>query len=235
MTQRLAGDASAGASIPDRLLAVATRLFAEKGYESTSVQEIVAAAGVTKGAMYHYFGAKDDLLYEIYHRLLGLQTRRLREFAGGPGTVEERLRAAAVDVLATSFQYLDEFTVFFRSMHMLPKERRRAVRAERRRYHEEFRALVEEGQREGVFRADVPADLSVHFFFGAVHQIATWYRADGPLDAQKISEYYVELFLNGLRGGPGSAAAPVPAAPAEAAAAPGRPAQDGRNADGATA
>ncbi|GAA4143792.1 TetR/AcrR family transcriptional regulator [Actinomadura keratinilytica] len=219
MTQRLAGDASAYASIPDRLLAVATRLFAEKGYESTSVQEIVAAAGVTKGAMYHYFGAKDDLLYEIYHRLLGLQTRRLREFAGGTGPVEERLRAAAVDVLSTSFQYLDEFIVFFRSMHMLPKERRRAVRAERRRYHEEFRALVEEGQREGVFRADVPADLSVHYFFGAVHQVSTWYRQDGPLDARQISEYYVDLFLNGLR-----------ARPEGPAAGPRRPEEDDRGA-----
>ena len=72
--------------LPERLLAVATRLFAEKGFEGTSVQEIVAAAGVTKGAMYHYFASKDDLLYEIYHRLLVMQTNRLQQFAGGEGT-----------------------------------------------------------------------------------------------------------------------------------------------------
>ncbi len=77
--------------------------------------------------------------------------------------------------------------------------RREAVRAERRRYHERFRALVEEGQREGSFRAPPPADIAVHFFFGTVHQLGTWYRPGGRLETAAISEHYVDLFLNGLR------------------------------------
>ncbi|HEY7484247.1 MAG TPA: TetR/AcrR family transcriptional regulator [Streptosporangiaceae bacterium] len=185
--------------LPERLLAVATRLFAEKGFEATSVQEIVESAGVTKGAMYHYFASKDDLLYEIYHRLLMMQTRRLEQFADGKGTAEERLRAAAVDVLDTSFLHLDDLTVFFRSMHLLPQEKRKTVRAERRRYHERFRALVEEGQAAGLFRRDVPADIVVQFFFGAVHQLSTWYHPSGQLAAHEVSEYYVGLLLDGLQ------------------------------------
>lgn len=199
MTQAAERRAPGDPPLPDRLLAVATRMFAEKGFGNTSVQEIVEAAGVTKGAMYHYFGSKDDLLYEIYHRLLGLQTSQLERIADGPGTAEERLRAAAVDVLDTSFRHLDAFVVFFRSLHLLSRDRREAVRAERRAYHERFRGLVEEGQREGAFRADVPADLAVHFFFGAVHQIGTWYRPGGRLEAEAISEHYADLFLNGLK------------------------------------
>jgi AcrR family transcriptional regulator len=155
----MAGESAS--ALPERLLAVATRLFAEKGFEATSVQEIVESAGVTKGAMYHYFASKDDLLFEIYHRLLMMQTRRLEQFAEGVGTAGERLRAAAVDVLDTSFLHLDELTVFFRSMHLLTQEKRKSVRAERRRYHERFRALVEEGQTAGIFRGDVPADIVV--------------------------------------------------------------------------
>jgi AcrR family transcriptional regulator len=196
------GSAVLSGPLPERLLAVATRLFAAKGFEGTSVQEIVAAAGVTKGAMYHYFASKDDLLYEIYHRLLAMQTNRLERFAGGEGTAEERLRAAAVDVIETSFLHLDELTVFFRSMHLLPQEKRKMVRAERRSYHERFRALVEEGQQAGIFRADVPADIVTHFFFGTVHQLSTWYHAGGPLGAPTVSEYYVGLLLDGLRHTP---------------------------------
>jgi AcrR family transcriptional regulator len=185
-------------ALAERLLAVATRLFAEKGFEATSVQEIVGSAGVTKGAMYHYFASKDDLLFEIYHRLLMMQTRRLEQFADSKGTVGERLRAAAVDVLDTSFLHLDELTVFFRSMHMLPQEKRKTVRAERRRYHERFRALVEEGQAAGIFRRNVPADIVVQFFFGTVHQLSTWYRPNGQLAAHEVSEYYVDLLMGGL-------------------------------------
>ncbi|MEU5883802.1 TetR/AcrR family transcriptional regulator [Spirillospora sp. NPDC047279] len=192
----------AGLPIPDRLLAVATRMFAGKGYAGTSVQEIVEAAGVTKGAMYHYFGAKDDLLYEIYHRLLAMQMGRLERIADGPGSPEERLRAAALDVLATSFLHLDDFTVFWRSMHMLSPARQQAVREERRRYHDRFRSLVEEGQRAGALRASQPADLAVHFFFGAVHAIPAWYNAAGRLEAEAIGRHYADLFLDGLRTGP---------------------------------
>jgi AcrR family transcriptional regulator len=195
--------------LPERLLDTATRLFAENGYENTSVQEIVTAAGVTKGAMYHYFAAKDDLLYEIYHRLLALQTERLERLADGAGSPEERLRAAVTDVIDTSCAHLDGLTVFFRSMHLLPEDKRKAVRAERRRYHERFRALVEEGQRDGTFRTDVPADLAVDFLFGAVHQLSTWWRPDGALGAREVGDYYVGLFLDGLRPSGGGAVAPT--------------------------
>lgn len=81
-----------GTPVPQRLLAAATRLFAEKGYDRTSVQEIVEAAGVTKGALYHYFGSKDDLLHEVYARVLRIQQERLDAFAGADAPVEERLR-----------------------------------------------------------------------------------------------------------------------------------------------
>lgn len=52
------------------IVAAATELFARRGYEATSVQEIVAAAEVTKGALYHWFGSKSELLTSIYRELL---------------------------------------------------------------------------------------------------------------------------------------------------------------------
>lgn len=75
------------------------------------------------------------------------------------------------------------------------------LRAERCRYHERFRALVEEGRAAGTFGPDVPPDLAVDFFFGAVHQLSAWWRPDGPLDARAVGEY--RLFLDGLRRGGG--------------------------------
>jgi AcrR family transcriptional regulator len=183
----------------ERLLAEATRLFAQNGFEGTSVQQIVEAAGVTKGAMYHYYDSKDDLLYEVYHRLLTMQLARLERLADGPGSAQQRLWAATVDVVRTSLENIDDLIVFFRSLHMLPSSRQQAIRAERRRYHERFRELVEEGRRAGAFRADVPADIVVQYFFGAVHQLGTWFRADGPLTPEQVGEYFTDLLLGGLR------------------------------------
>jgi AcrR family transcriptional regulator len=187
--------------VRQRLLGEATRLFAERGFESTSVQEIVTAAGVTKGAMYHYFDSKDDLLHEIYGRVLRLQTERLTQFADSPDPVTERLHGAAADVVRTTVENLDDSKIFFRSMHLLAPDTRKSVRAERRIYHERFRDLVTEGQREGVFRTDVPADIVVDFFFGSVHHLGTWYSPEGPISGAALGDHFADLLLTSLRPG----------------------------------
>ena len=193
------GSVSGRRSVPERLLAAATRLFAERGYEGTSVQEVVAAAGVTKGAMYHYFGSKDDLLYEIYGRVLRMQTEHLKEFTGHDAPVTDRVHAAAADVIVTSIDNLDDTVIFFRSMHQLEENKQRTVRAERRKYHEIFRGMIEQGQEEGVFRTDVPADLVVDYYFGSVHHLSTWYRKDGPLTGADVGNHFADMLIAGLR------------------------------------
>ncbi|MBE1464909.1 AcrR family transcriptional regulator [Kibdelosporangium phytohabitans] len=185
--------------VDDRLLAEATRLFAKQGFDRTSVQEVVEAAGVTKGAMYHYFGSKDDLLHEIYGRVLRDQTARLEKFAAGEDPAPQRLRDAAADVVVTTIENLDDFKIFTQSMHHLSAAKQRAVRAERRKYHERFRALVEEGQRNGDLRADVPADLVVDYFFGSVHHLGVWYRRNGRLTPAQIADHYADLLLTSLK------------------------------------
>ncbi|MBW3665614.1 MAG: TetR/AcrR family transcriptional regulator [Actinobacteria bacterium] len=188
----------ASGSVVDRLVAAATRLFANQGYERTTVQEVVVAAGVTKGAMYHYFTSKDDLLHEIYHRILTMQLERLRAFADDEGPIDARLREAAVDVIATTVDNFDDLTVVARCMHLLAPPQQRAVRSERRRYHETFRHMVAEGQRAGMFASEVDADLVVDFFFGAVHHLPMWFRPDGRLSGQALGEAYADLLLRAL-------------------------------------
>ncbi|MFL1377013.1 MULTISPECIES: TetR/AcrR family transcriptional regulator [unclassified Nocardiopsis] len=199
MARRTAEAGTGRGSVPERLLDAATRLFAERGYEGTSVQEIVVAAGVTKGAMYHYFGSKDDLLYEVYARVLRMQTEHLVRISQLDTPVVERVHAAAADVIVTSVANLDDTVIFFRSMHQLSEEKQREVRSERRRYHEIFRDMVQEGQDAGVFRADVSADLVVNYFFGSVHHLSTWYHPGGPLTGQDVGRHFADLLVAGLR------------------------------------
>jgi AcrR family transcriptional regulator len=190
---------SARRDVRTRLLQAATKLFAEQGFEGTSVQSIVERAGVTKGALYHYFDSKDDLLHEIYARVLRMQTEHLLQIAESDLPLAERVRQAAADVVETSVANLDDTVIFFRSMHLLGAGRRAQVRAERRRYHESFRALVQQGQDSGEFRADVPAELVVDYFFGAVHHLDAWYRRRGHWSGRDIGWYFADLLMASLR------------------------------------
>jgi AcrR family transcriptional regulator len=183
----------------DRLLRTAARLFAQRGYDRTSVQEIVDAAGVTKGALYHHFTSKEEVLYEIYRRVLLEQVRRLEQFANLDAPTEERLRGAALDLMRTTADNVEDLIVFSRSQHLLTGEPAAAMRKERRRYHDRFTGLVREGQRSGVFRTDVSAGVAVQTFLSALGNLHTWYRPDGELTLEQIGHQMVEMLLGGLR------------------------------------
>ena len=195
--------------IPELLIASARRLFAEQGFAATSVQEIVEAANVTKGGMYHYFHSKDDLLHEIYSRLLRLQTERLQIFLGSGEPLSTRLYQAAADVVMTSIIHIDSVTVFVRSLHELGTGKQKEVRAERRLYHESFRSLICEGQRDGIFDAAADADLALNYFFGAVHYLSTWYQPDGLLTPRTISKSYAQWLVASLADPAACNAGPV--------------------------
>ncbi|MFF0750540.1 TetR/AcrR family transcriptional regulator [Streptomyces sp. NPDC004267] len=180
------------------MLEAALRLFAEKGFDGTSVQDVVRAAGVTKGAMYHYFPSKDHLLHEIYLRVLRMQTEHLDAVVALDLPVAERVHAAVTGVVVTTIENIESTTIFFRSLHQLAEENQRQVRRERRRYHETFRALILDGQREGVFRDDVSAELAVDYCFGSVHHLPMWWRPEGAASPAEVARTFADLFLAGI-------------------------------------
>src|ERR1700712_4864338 len=85
--------------VVERLGRVSVELFAEHGYAQTSVQQIVDAAGVTKGALYHYFTSKDDLLFDISHRLLSMQREHLDAIVERGLAPEQTIRLVCEDVI----------------------------------------------------------------------------------------------------------------------------------------
>lgn len=187
-----------GVTVRERLVATALQLFSDQGFERTSVQDVVSAAGVTKGAMYHYFASKDDLLHEIYAGVLRVQQERLDQFAGMNAPIAERVHGAAADVVANVTENLPSMVIFFRSLHQLGAEQQAEVRRARRRYHETFRAMVIEGQESGAFRSDVDADLVVDFYFGSVHHVPIWWKPDGSLTGAQVGEQFADLLLASL-------------------------------------
>lgn len=198
-TRRPIGRPRGDRDIPELLLSAALRLFAERGFSATSVQAIVDAAEVTKGAMYHYFPSKDDLLYEIYGRLLRRQMARLQEFASLDEPIEDRVAKAAADVIVTSLEEFDGTVVFFQSLHELHPDKQALVRTERRAYHHKFCALIDEGQKTGTFSDVVSPDLVVDYFFGAVHHLGTWYHAGGALSPEEVADRFAHLLMASLR------------------------------------
>jgi AcrR family transcriptional regulator len=189
---------AASRSVQRRIVDAAVDLFSRKGFDGTSVQEVVEAARVTKGAMYHYFRSKDDLLYEIYHELITEQLAGLDRVRALDLPAPQALHAIIVDLVVSTADRLQAAAVFSREAHKLAGEPMAALRAQRRAYHEGVRELVAQGQRDGVFAGSASAETVTLMVFGIVNQLSQWYRPDGPTSPGRLADEVAGFVLAGL-------------------------------------
>ena len=187
--------------VPETLIDAAAGLFARQGYDATSVSDIVSAAKMTKGALYYYFSAKEDLLFAIHQRFINSELQQAREILKSTSAPRHRLYRLIVSLVNSVAEYHDEVTVFFREMHRLPAQQFDAVHATRDAYQKVFEDTITWGQKEGVFRADIEARLITLSLFGMCNWTYTWMRQDGPLKPQQIGERLAEIFLSGVLQG----------------------------------
>jgi TetR/AcrR family transcriptional regulator, cholesterol catabolism regulator len=187
--------------VPSRISAAALQLFSEQGYRGTSLEEIVAAAGVTKGAFYHYFKSKEDLLREIHDTFLDFgigQAKAIRRLKLSP---EETLRLLIHSLLEAVRRYPDQIRVFFQELPNFRGESFQELKASRNRFGEAVVETLEEGIADGSFKHIASPHVLAIGIVGMCSWAYHWYRADGPMTASQVADAYAHLILGGLREG----------------------------------
>jgi len=177
----------------------ALRLFRQKGYHATSMQDIAAAVGLYKGSLYHYIGSKEDLLVQVFERamggVLGDVERIVADGSLGPSAQLRLVVEAHVQAVAEN---LDALTVYLHEFRALAGESLARVRAQRERYRELVSAVVERGVRLGEF-ATPDVGIAALGLLGMCNWVAQWYRPGGRLSAGEIGGYFADLVLDGLK------------------------------------
>jgi AcrR family transcriptional regulator len=176
----------------------ALRLFREKGYHATSMQDIAAAVGLYKGSLYHYIGSKEDLLVQVFERALGTLLEDVERIAAdGSLAPSAQLRQIVIAHVAAVAQNLDALTVYFHEFRALADESLATVRAQRERYTRGVAEIVRRGVRLGEFAAP-DVDIATLGLIGMCNWMCQWYRPGGRLDSSQIAAYFADLVLGGL-------------------------------------
>ncbi|HEU5270803.1 MAG TPA: TetR/AcrR family transcriptional regulator [Jatrophihabitans sp.] len=181
-----------------RIVAAAVALFAEQGYDATSVNQVVARAGVAKGALYHHFQSKDDLLYEVYRELVDRQRAGLAGILDRALPPADTLRAIVLDMVTTTAASVAEAKVFFREGHRLTDANQQRVRAARREIHHAVTELVRTAQRDGRFNAVASPEMVTFTVFGVINELPVWYSPDGAKSPERLAGELADLVLAGL-------------------------------------
>jgi TetR/AcrR family fatty acid metabolism transcriptional regulator len=186
-----------------RIIDAAVEVFAAKGFFGARVAEIAEAAGVADGTIYLYFRSKDDLLISLFEEKMAEIIRRLLELLATTSDPEQKVRRYIVEhlrLVAEQPSLMQVLTVELRQSARFIKEYSPKAFG---RYLAVLGAVLEEGQRAGVFRRDLDPAIVRRALFGAVDELSLeWVLRgkDAPRpDPVQVGEQLAELVLRGLR------------------------------------
>jgi AcrR family transcriptional regulator len=165
MTRR----AAQGRATREQLIEVATGLFADRGYEETSIEAVLAAAGVSRGALYHHFAGKDALFEAVLEAVEnGVTARLTAEITGAPDAVSA-VESAALAWIEMAGDPVIQRIILSDAPSVLGLERWRAM-------NEEYslgatRLLLQAVADEGRLSSDLVAPFAL-MLLGALDELA---------------------------------------------------------------
>jgi AcrR family transcriptional regulator len=182
-----------------RVVLEAAKVFAERGYDQTSIQDLADAIGLAAGGLYHYIGSKERLLISICDQLM----EPLLD--GAAALVEEdappagQLRALVRLWVGHVVEHRDHMLVFQQERHVIERGAQwRGVRSSRKRFERLVDDVLARVEASGE-AAFADRRLAVSALLGMVNHTAQWYRPRGRLSPEEIANGYVDLLLGAPR------------------------------------
>ena len=180
------------------VLQTAARLFNERGYHATSLDDIAEQLHVSKPTLYYYVKSKDDILLECVRTALGMMQEGIDEVRRAGGSAIDQLMAC-MRIYSRIVTMDFGMCVIRIGEEPLPAARRKELRRLKAGIDGEFRRLIADGIAEGSL-APCDPKMAAFVLAGALSWIGRWYRPDGGLSPRDIADQTIELLFTGLKG-----------------------------------
>ena len=179
----------------DALLAHAARVFAERGYHSTTMRDLAAASGMSLAGIYYYVKGKEELLYLIQERCFTRVWEGAKAEVAKSTDPLDRLQALIRHHVTFFADHMAEMKVLSHEATGLTGEPRRRVNAIKRRYVDLLEALLRDAVPE-----EIAADRSAaaYVLFGMMNWMYNWYDPAGALDPERLAGLITRIFLGGF-------------------------------------
>jgi len=185
------------------ILRTAARLFQQRGYNATSMNDVAAALKLSKGGLYHHFQSKDEILFEIMNHAMEITQERVINPVRGIADPEERLRELIRRHIEVVLSPRDrEITVMLHENHPLPPSLRKRINARKKDYIHFLESLLDEvqkqPQRTRYASGHVSPRAAAFALLGMINWIYQWYKPEGELQAQTLIPQFTELVFGGI-------------------------------------
>lgn len=159
----------------EQILTVSAELFSSKGYHGASLDDLGERLGIQKAALYHYVRSKEDILVEIYDRMLTRAEAEVLPIAGEPFAPDERLRRMVSRYIGLMIEQADMWSLIHYQQNALPAASNEAILRRKRAFEKTFEGVIREGQASGLFKP-MPPRIMVLSLFGMCNYVHHWIR-----------------------------------------------------------
>lgn len=181
----------------DKIYIAAAEVIHTKGYHATSMDDIAAAANITKPGLYYYIKSKDELLFQIMMHTLDGYERRVVIPARDIADPEERLRFMITNHVLSIAENGQVLTIITEEMPGLTPENLNIIKERKRGFLNFIRGTLKELKALGRLR-NVNVTLAALGMQGMIMWLSYWYKANGPVSKEETAAQYCEILLNGL-------------------------------------
>ena len=174
------------------------KLFEQKGFSETSIQDITNSVGVTKGTFYYYFASKENLLMDIHLQyicdLLEKQRAILQTVKGYRSQLSE-----IVALILYDMKYRGAHgRVYFREMRNLTPEHAEKIKGKREEFRRNIACLIKDGMQAGEFQQQLHPEITSLAILGMTNWSYQWFDPQGEMSVEELAELYIEFIFNGI-------------------------------------
>jgi AcrR family transcriptional regulator len=181
----------------ESVLRGAVKVFNERGYDGTSMEDLSRELGITKSAIYHHVTGKEELLRLAVNRALDGLFAVLDDVSVLDAPAITRLEELARRSVLLLVAELPFVTLLLRVRGNTRAER--AALARRREFDTAVASLAKQASDEGDLRPDVDPALIARLLYGMINSVTEWYRPRGGGRPAELAEVIVSVAFDGLR------------------------------------
>ncbi len=188
------------------ILRTAARIFAEKGYHSTSMRDISRATHVSLAGLYYYCQSKEELLFLIQDNCFGRVLERLEERLRSIADPIEQLRLLIENHLSFFATNMAEMKVLSHEADSLAGEMRAHVFDKKQQYTQLARQILSDvsdrsfSERSSQNEHQLDLTVATYALFGMMNWIYNWYDPQGKLSVTQLVENITRLYFTGFLG-----------------------------------
>ncbi len=182
----------------NQLLLEATRLFRDRGFAATSMQEVSDAVGLLKGSLYYYVRSKEDLLVAILHDLHHRGEEIVSEVDLDSADPLHELYRYLCKLIVYAAENADRLSIFFRDFRFVPKGQQATIIRKRDMYREMAEQLIGRAIAAGQIPEAVNPAIASRTVLDGVSGIHEWYRKGGSLPLAQVADQIAGLLVAGL-------------------------------------